>query len=349
MDRRKFLKTSLSTLAFAALPKISFAQSNPDVVVIGAGSAGLSATAELMQKGVSVLCIEAMNRTGGRCYADTTTFGVPIDIGGHWLHGFSENQFAKFGKKHKDKFKIYPEDAPSIVYDGKRKTEATELWKIYKELKRIRYTTSHPKDVSEDLINCYKDCEKLMPFLHLPIQSGSDRILKLMNRKHNIKYYIEIIEKLKMTNKNIKFSSDFIIGYPGETEQDYQDTINFVKKIGFINSYSFIFSSRPGTPAASMKVNDLEISKKRLKNLQNTLKNLQFKNNKMYLNEFCQVLVENKLSDQEKYFGRTKFMTPVIFGSDNCKNGDIVNIKITSFNKNNLFGFHKTNNNEKAA
>jgi monoamine oxidase len=141
MDRRKFLKTSLSTLAFATLPKISFAQSNPDVVVIGAGSAGLSATAELMQKGVSVLCIEGMNRTGGRCYADTSTFGVPIDIGGHWLHGFSENQFAKFGKKHKDKFKIYPENAPSIVYDGKRKTKATELWKIYKQLKRIRISS----------------------------------------------------------------------------------------------------------------------------------------------------------------------------------------------------------------
>ena len=140
MDRRKFLKTSLSTLAFATLPKISFAQSNPDVVVIGAGSAGLSATAELMQKGVSVLCVEAMNRTGGRCYADSSTFGLPIDIGGHWLHGFTENQFAKFGMKHKDKFKIYPEDGPSIVYDGKRKTEAAELWKIYKELKKIRYT-----------------------------------------------------------------------------------------------------------------------------------------------------------------------------------------------------------------
>ena len=217
-----------------------------------------------------------------------------------------------------------------------------------KNLKRIRFTTSHPKDMTEDLISCYGDCKKLMPFLHLPVQSGSDKILNLMNRKHDKKYYLGIIEKLKSINKDIKFSSDFIIGYPGETEQDYQDTINFVKKIGFINSYSFIFSSRPGTPAASMKVNDLEISKKRLKNLQNTLKNLQLKNNKMYLNEFCQVLVENKLSDQEKYFGRTKFMTPVIFGSDNCKNGDIVNIKITSFNKNNLFGFHKINNNEKA-
>jgi len=140
IGRRQFLKTSLSGLALTTFPVISFSQSNPDVVVIGAGSAGLSATAELMQKGVSVLCIEAMNRTGGRCYADTSTFGMPIDIGGHWLHGFSENQLAKFGKKHKDKFKIYPENAPSVVYDGKRKVEANELWRIYKELKKIRYT-----------------------------------------------------------------------------------------------------------------------------------------------------------------------------------------------------------------
>jgi len=140
INRRLFLKTSLSGLALATLPRITFAQSNPDVVVIGAGSAGLSATAELMQKGVSVLCIEGMNRTGGRCYADTSTFGVPVDIGGHWLHGFSENQLAKFGKKHKDKFKIYPEKAPSVVYDGKRKVEANQLWRIYKELKKIRYT-----------------------------------------------------------------------------------------------------------------------------------------------------------------------------------------------------------------
>ena len=89
IDRRKFLKAAISTLAFSAIPKLSFSQSNPDVVVIGAGSAGLSATAELMKKGISVLCVEAMNRTGGRCYADTSTFGIPIDIGGHWLHGFS--------------------------------------------------------------------------------------------------------------------------------------------------------------------------------------------------------------------------------------------------------------------
>jgi len=218
-----------------------------------------------------------------------------------------------------------------------------------KNLKRIRYTTSHPKDMSEDLIDCYKSCEKLMPFLHLPIQSGSDRILKLMNRKHDKKYYLEIIEKLKTANKNIKFSSDFIVGYPGETEKDYRNTIDIMEKVGFINSYSFNFSPRPGTPAANNKVNDMEINKKRLKNLQSILENLQFKNNKKYLGEFCEVLVENKLAGQEKFFGRTKFMTPVIFDSNNCKNGEVVNVKINSFNKNNLFGFHNIHHNERAA
>jgi len=216
-------------------------------------------------------------------------------------------------------------------------------------LERIRFTTSHPKDMSEDLINCYKDCYKLMPFLHLPIQSGSNKILKLMNRKHDRKYYLDIIEKLKKANSNIKLSSDFIIGYPGETENDYKDTIDIIKKVGFINSYSFIFSPRPGTPAANKQINNLEISKKRLQNLQKILENFKSKNNKTYLNEFCEVLVENKLAGQEKYFGRTRFMTPVIFQSDNCKSGEIINVKISAFNRNNLFGIHKINNNEKAA
>ena len=172
-----------------------------------------------------------------------------------------------------------------------------------KNLKRIRFTTSHPKDMTEDLIDCYRECKKLMPFLHLPIQSGSDRILQLMNRKHNRKYYLSIIERLKNVNKDIKISSDFIVGYPGETEKDFKDTIELIKKIGFINSYSFIFSPR----------------------------------------QDCEVLVENKLNKQERYFGRNKYMTPVIFESDNCKTGDLINVKIVSFNQKNLFGFHKIN------
>jgi tRNA-2-methylthio-N6-dimethylallyladenosine synthase len=202
--------------------------------------------------------------------------------------------------------------------------------------------------MTEDLINCYKDCEKLMPFLHLPIQSGSDKILKLMNRKHDKKYYFSVIEKLKSINKDIKFSSDFIIGYPEETEKDFQDTIEFIEKVGFFNSYSFIFSPRPGTPAARKQFNNLEENKRRLKKVQNILENFQIKNNEKYFNKYCEVLIENKFNGKEKYFGRTKFMTPVIFQSNNCTPGKLINVKITSFNKNSLFGFHIKNKTQAA-
>ena len=212
-----------------------------------------------------------------------------------------------------------------------------------KDLKRIRFTTSHPKDMTDDLIKCYQDCEKLMPFLHLPIQSGSNKILQSMNRKHDRDYYISVIEKLKQANKNIKISSDFIVGYPGETKKDFEDTIEIIKKIGFINSYSFIFSSRPGTPAAMKKLNSLAENEKRLKKLQNLLEDFQYLNNKKYLQKDCEVLIENKLKGQEKYFGRTKNMTPVIFQADTCKNGDLISVKINSFNKKNLFGTFQFN------
>jgi len=212
-----------------------------------------------------------------------------------------------------------------------------------KNLKRIRFTTSHPNDMTDDLIDCYRDCEKLMPFLHLPIQSGSNKMLKLMNRKHDQKYYMSVVEKLKKVNKDIKISSDFIVGYPGETEKDFKDTIELVEQIGFVNSYSFIFSPRPGTPAATKKLNNLAANKKRLKKLQNILENFQHDNNKKYLQQNCEVLIENKLDNQEKYFGRTKHMTPVIFETNNCKIGELANIKITSFNQKNLFGIYKIN------
>ena len=217
-----------------------------------------------------------------------------------------------------------------------------------KNLKRIRFTTSHPKDMTNDLINCFKDCKKLMPFLHLPVQSGSDKILKLMNRKHDLNYYLSIIKKLEKINKDIKFSSDFIVGYPGETESDFEDTITLIKKIGFVNSYSFIFSPRPGTPATNKKLNDLTESKKRLQKLQSILESFQLEKNKKYRGKYCEVLVENKLDMQEKYFGRTKCMSPVIFESDSCKPGELVNVKIASINQNNLFGIHQSNK-EKAA
>jgi len=237
------------------------------------------------------------------------------------------------------------------AYNHNKKYRLSSLIRVLsniKNLKRIRYTTSHPIDMTEDLIDCYRDCEKLMPFLHLPIQSGSDQILKLMNRKHNREYYLSVIGKLKNANKNIKISSDFIVGYPGETEEDFKSTMELVEKIGFVNSYSFIFSPRPGTPATNKKLNDLTESKKRLQKLQSILESFQLEKNKKYQGKYCEVLVENKLDMQEKYFGRTKYMSPVIFESDSCKPGELVNVKITSINQNNLFGIHRDNK-EKAA
>ena len=127
-----------------------------------------------------------------------------------------------------------------------------------------------------------------MPFLHLPIQSGSNKILKLMNRKHDREYYLSVIEKLNQVNKNIKISSDFIVGYPGETEKDFKDTVELVKKIGFVNSYSFIFSPRLGTPASEKKITNPQKSQKRLNELQNILESFQHENNKKYLQQLTQ-------------------------------------------------------------
>ncbi len=129
-------------------------------------------------------------------------------------------------------------------------------------LKRIRYSTSHPRDFTRDLVNAHKDIKKLMPLIHLPVQSGSNSILKKMNRKHTIKEYLEIISELKELDNNIKFSSDFIIAYPGETDSDFKKTMSLMTEVEFINSYSFIFSPRPGTPSSNLKEIDLKIAKK---------------------------------------------------------------------------------------
>jgi tRNA-2-methylthio-N6-dimethylallyladenosine synthase len=207
-----------------------------------------------------------------------------------------------------------------------------------KELKRIRYTTSHPKDVTKDLIEAHKTCKKLMPILHLPVQSGSSKILNAMNRKHTIEEYLEIIKDLKKARPNIKFSSDFIIGYPGETEDDFNHTLNLVEKIEFINSYSFIYSSRPGTPASKLNTVDQQIAKKRLIKLQEMLEKINTKSKKEFLNASIEVLFENKLKRQNKYFGRDKFLNSVIVGSEKDLTGRTLSIEINDFNHNSLFG-----------
>ena len=207
-----------------------------------------------------------------------------------------------------------------------------------KELKRIRYTTSHPKDVTKDLIEAHGSCEKLMPILHLPVQSGSSKVLKAMNRKHNIEEYFKIIYNLKEVRPDIKFSSDFIIGYPGETDKDFQQTIELIKKTEFINSYSFIYSPRPGTPASELANVEKDVAKKRLIKLQKVLEKINTQSKKNFLNQSTEVLFENKMKNQNKYFGRDKFLNSIIVESEQDLTGLVLNIKINNFNHNSLFG-----------
>ena len=173
------------------------------------------------------------------------------------------------------------------------------------EIKRIRYTTSHPRDMTEDLIEVYGLSKKLMPLVHLPVQSGSDKVLKLMNRKHLISDYIKTYEKLKSINSNIEFSSDFIIAYPGEEEKDFNATFDLIKNIKFINSFSFIFSPRPGTVASNLRLIEKKVSQKRLEKIQKQL----FDN---------QILMNKSLENKEI--------------------GNIINVKISKSNQNTLFG-----------
>ena len=206
------------------------------------------------------------------------------------------------------------------------------------EILRIRYTTSHPIDMSDDLIDLYGTSKKLMPLVHLPVQSGSNKVLKLMNRKHNIEYYLQIYEKIIKKNSAVKFSSDFIIGYPGEEESDFNLTLDLIKKIKFINSFSFVFSPRPGTKASHLPLIDRKLSDERLKIVQKELFNLQKKMNRSLESSVIEVLVENRVSESAKYFGRTGYMTSVIFDGKDEDVGKLIKVKINSSNQNTLFG-----------
>ena len=234
-------------------------------------------------------------------------------------------------------------------YDGYRLSNLIlEIEKLSK-IKRIRYTTSHPKDMTEDLIEVYKHSEKLMPLVHLPIQSGSNKILSLMNRKHTIDDYFKIYEKLKKINSKIQFSSDFIIGYPGEEDQDFIDTLNLIEKIKFINSYSFIFSPRPGTVAANFKEIEKKISFERLEKVQSKLYENQIIMNESLKNKTLNILVENLTEDKSQVFGRSEYMTPVIFNGKKDNIGKIVTVIIKESNRTTLFGEMVNNSNQKVA
>ena len=219
----------------------------------------------------------------------------------------------------------------------------------FSEIKRIRYTTSHPKDMSDDLIEVYKNSKKLMPLVHLPVQSGSNKVLDLMNRKHTISDYYKIFDQLKEINPDIQFSSDFIIGYPGEEDEDFKATFELIKKIKFINSYSFIFSPRPGTVAADLNLIDKKISMERLEKIQSQLYDNQMHMNKSLEHKTINVLVENLTEDKTGVFGRSEYMTSVIFDGKKEDIGKIVPVKINKSNRSTLFGEKDFNSNQKVA
>ena len=208
-----------------------------------------------------------------------------------------------------------------------------------KGLERIRYTTSYPADIDDELIACHHDLPQLMPYLHLPVQSGSDKILKAMNRRHTSGQYLEIIGKLKAARPDLQFSSDFIVGFPGETDQDFEATLNLIRQVGFAQAFSFKYSRRAGTPAALMP-NQIEekIKKQRLETLQELLFSYQLKFNKESVGKIMPVLFDIKGRHKGELIGRSPYMQNVHSSLAAEYLNRIVNIKITDANVNSLAG-----------
>lgn len=206
-------------------------------------------------------------------------------------------------------------------------------------LKRLRYTTSYPADVDDDLIACHRDLSKLMPYLHLPVQSGSDRILKAMNRRHNRDDYIRVIDKLKEANPAIGLSSDFIVGFPGESDADFQATLDLVNYVKYIQAFSFKYSRRPGTPAAVYE-NQIEekVKKERLEILQNLLFSYQLRFNTESIGKTMPVLFDMKGRHKGQLIGRTPYMQNLHAELGKEYLNKIVPVKITGANTNSLSG-----------
>lgn len=206
-------------------------------------------------------------------------------------------------------------------------------------LERIRYTTSYPADVDDDLIACHRDLKKLMPYLHLPVQSGSDKILKAMNRRHTRGQYLEIISKLKDANPELGLSSDFIVGFPGETDEDFEQTMDIVRQVGFVQAFSFKYSRRAGTPAALMP-NQVEekVKKERLEALQQLLFSYQLKFNKESVGKLMPVLFDIKGRHKGELIGRTPWMQNLHAELGKEYQNRIVNIRVTGATVNSLSG-----------
>lgn len=196
-------------------------------------------------------------------------------------------------------------------------------------IRRIRYMTSHPIDMSKSLIEAHGKYPKLMPFLHLPIQSGSDKILKEMNRKHSAEFYLEIISQLRKIRPDMAFSSDFIVGYPGETEKDFEDTLELVKKVGYAQCYSFKYSPRPGTPASILPQIPEEVKDARLAKLQQLLAKQQDAFNESFIGKEFEILIEKIGKKPGQLAGKSPYLQMVhIDSSEGIKIGDEVKVRV---------------------
>ena len=206
-------------------------------------------------------------------------------------------------------------------------------------VERIRYMTSHPRDMDDDLIAAHGSIAKLMPFLHLPVQSGSDRILELMNRKHKAELYIDIINRLKKLRPDIAFSSDFIVGFPGETEEDHKQTLALVEKVTYVSCYSFKYSPRPGTPGAAMGgIVPEPVKDARLQELQTLLFAQQLAYNKSFVGTVQPILFDRKGQKDGQLLGKTPYMQSVYVDANPRLFGQTVDVKIDNAFQNGMAG-----------
>ena len=206
-------------------------------------------------------------------------------------------------------------------------------------INRIRYTTSHPRDLSDEIIDAHKSVDKLMPHLHLPVQSGSDRILKAMNRKHTCSDYLYLIDKLRKAKPDIAVSSDFIVGFPGETDEDFENTLQLVRDVNFTHSFSFKFSIRPGTPASYYKKQvSNEIKSKRLLKLQKLLDKQNSDFNETFVGKKMAILIKGKGKGKGQMLGSSPYLQPVRVENSSFKLGETHIVDITKAEANSLLG-----------
>jgi tRNA-2-methylthio-N6-dimethylallyladenosine synthase len=206
-------------------------------------------------------------------------------------------------------------------------------------LDRIRYTTSHPRDMDADLIHAHGEVEALMPYLHLPVQSGSDRMLKAMNRGHTVRNYLDLIERIRAARPDIAISGDFIVGFPGESDADFEATLELAREVNYASAFSFKYSRRPGTPAASMadQVNEAEKAE-RLARLQALLEQQRQAFNAGVVGRTLPVLFERKGRHPGQVVGRSPYLQGVFVDGPETLIGRIAMVKVTSTGPNSLCG-----------